>query len=355
MKESNRRGHHRKHSKIRRIKRWLRRNKKMMALILIIVFLCAGALAFLAVKAQEKQKSQHVTSGNSVDMQTGYRNVTYNGKEYRYNSLITTVLYAGIDSVGDIKENKGYADAARADSIALAVLNQKTKKMTVIALNRDTMTEVRRYSMNGRNRGKYVTHLGFAYAYGEGGKVSCYNLKDAVSDLLGGIPINEYIITNQSSMPYINDVVDGVTVTVPNDDLVSLYPEMCEGAVITLDADNVSDFLQYRDTELEFSNEGRIERQQAYITAYVDQLKSLLRNDLESVWDKQEGMEKYIQTSITKNKYLNLANLLEMMDFSEGDYYRPVGENVEGEAHDEFYVDEEALRQKVIELFYEEV
>lgn len=113
--------------------------------------------------------------------------------------------------------------------------------------------------------------------------------------------------------------------------------------------------LQYRDTEEEFSNEGRIERQQAYITAYVDQLKAVLQNDLESVWEKQEDKEKYIQTSITKNKYLNLANLLEMMEFSDADFYRPEGENVEGEAHDEFYVDEEALRQKVIDIFYEEV
>lgn len=355
MKEGSRSSHHRKHSRIRRLKRWFRKNKKMMAPIMAIVLLGIAAVTFLAVKAQEKQNSQHVTSGNSVNMQTGYRNITYNGKEYRYNSLIKTVLYAGIDSVGEIEENESYADAARADSIALAVLNQKTKRMTVIALNRDTMTKVRRYSMSGRNRGKYVTHLGFAYAYGNGGKTSCYNLKDAVSDLLGGIPINEYIVTNQSSMPYINELVDGVTVEVPNNDLEFRYPDMHEGATVTLDDDNIVDFLQYRDTEVEFSNEGRIERQQAYITAYVDQLKSVLRNDLESVWDKQEGMEKYIQTSITKNKYLNLANLVEMMEFSDADFYRPEGQNVEGEAHDEFYVDEDALRRKVIDIFYEEI
>lgn len=349
------RHYHRKHSKIRRLRRWIDNNKKMVFLSAIGIAVCIAALVFFVVQGQSKQSSRHVTAGNSIDMQTGYRNITYNGKKYRYNSLITTVLYSGIDSVGEIEENEGYADAARADSIALAVLNQKTKKMTVIALNRDTMTEVRRYSMSGRNRGKYVTHLGFAYAYGEGGKVSCYNLKDAVSDLLGGIPVNEYVVTNQSSMPYINDLVGGVTVTVPNDDLVSEHPDFYEGAVVTLDESNITDYLQYRDTELEFSNEGRIQRQQAYITAYVGQLKSILQTDLESVWEKQADMKQYLQTSITKNKYLKLANLLEMMDFSDKDYYRPQGENVEGTAHDEFYVDEEALRQKVIEIFYEEI
>lgn len=345
----------RHHRKGRRIRRFFRKNKKLVIAVTVVILACAAALTALGVNVKRKQDSLHVTAGNSVDMQTGYRDITYEGKHYRYNSLIKTVLYAGIDSVGEITENAGYADAARADSIAVAVLNQKTKRMTVIALDRDTMTEVRRYSMSGRNRGDYVTHLGFAYAYGEGGEVSCYNLKDAVSNLLGGIPINEYVITNQTSMTYINDLVGGVTVQVPNNDLVSVYPEYKKGATVTVDEDHVSDFLQYRDTTLDFSNEGRVQRQQVYITAYVDQLKELIRNDPETVWDKQEQMKKYLQTSVTKNKYLNLCNLLEMMEFTNADYYRPDGTYVAGKAHDEFYVDEEALRAKVIELFYEEI
>ena len=81
------------------------------------IAVCIAALAYFAVQGQNKQSSRHVTAGNSIDMQTGYRNITYNGKKYRYNSLITTVLYAGIDSVGEIEENEGYADAARAAGV----------------------------------------------------------------------------------------------------------------------------------------------------------------------------------------------------------------------------------------------
>lgn len=332
-----------------------KRNKKIIFGSVAVVLAAVVGVGAWIYQMQKQQESRHVVAGNSVDMKAGYRSITYKGKEYQYNSLITTVLYAGVDSEGEMKVNEGYADAARADSISVAVLDKKHKKMTVIALSRDTMTEVRRYSLSGRDRGTYLTHLGFAYAYGDGGEVSCEDLRESVSNLLGGIPINEYVITNQSSMTYINNLVGGITVEVPNDDLAAKYPQFTKGAVVKLDDSNIRDYLQYRDTAKDLSNEGRIARQQSYVTAYIGQLKQVLQKDMDGTWRKLEEMDDYLQTSITKNKYISLAKLLESVEFTSDNYYRPTGENVAGEEHDEFYVDEEALREKVIELFYEEI
>lgn len=39
-------------------------------------------------------------------------------------------------------------------------------------------------------------------------KRSCESLCEAVSLLFGEIPVNRYIVTNQDSMPYINNLVD---------------------------------------------------------------------------------------------------------------------------------------------------
>ena len=295
-----------------------------------------------------------MTAGNSVDMKGGYRTITWKDKEYQYNSLITTILYAGLDSTDPLKASETYSNKARADSVSVVILDKKKKKMSILALNRDTMTEIRRYTRTGEDMGTYVSHLGYAYSYGDGGEVSCEDLKEAVEKLLG-ISIDEYAVTNQSSITSINDLVGGVTVTVPNDDLAAMYPELKKGAVVTLDDSNVKDFLQHRDTAADFSNEGRIERQQAYVTAYVDLLKNRLASEPDQLWQEIGQMNDYLQTSITKNKYLSLARLLEKVSFTDADYYRPTGKDSAGELHDEFYVDEDALRQLVIDLFYEEV
>lgn len=346
--------HHHHHSIWYRMRRWMRHNKKFAAAAALLCIVVLSAGGFFLLHSRREQSRLHVTAGNSVDMKGGYRTITWKDKEYQYNSLITTILYAGLDSTDPLKASETYSNKARADSISVVILDKKKKKMSILALNRDTMTEIRRYTRTGEDMGTYVSHLGYAYSYGDGGEVSCEDLKEAVEKLLG-ISIDEYAVTNQSSITSINDLVGGVTVTVPNDDLAAMYPELKKGAVVTLDDSNVKDFLQHRDTAADFSNEGRIERQQAYVTAYVDQLKKRLASEPDQLWQEIGQMNDYLQTSITKNKYLSLARLLEKVSFTDADYYRPTGKDSAGELHDEFYVDEDALKQLVIDLFYEEV
>lgn len=332
-----------------------RMRKKRIAATAAICLLAVGFAGFFVYRNQQDQKQYKVTAGNSHNMGSGFRNIEYKGENYQYNNLITTILYAGVDSTGKMEESVQYGNKARADSIALVVMDKKNEKMSIISINRDTMTDIRRYTMNGNDKGLYETHIGYAYSYGNGGKVSCENLCEAVSLLMGGIPVNRYVITNQDSMPYINNLVGGVSVTVPNSDLETKYQEFVPGEIVTLDDTNIRDFLQYRNIEEDFSNEGRMERQKAYLTSYIEKVKSMDENQVEDTWEKMDVMKDNLQTNITRNQYLNLANLLKITDFSEENILQLEGEDRTGELHDEFYPDLEALQEKVIELFYEKV
>lgn len=339
--------HHRRSSRHKK-------NKKVFAGSIAIVLIILGILTVIVWRTWEDQRSHQITASNSHDVGSGYRTIIRNGKKYTYNQTITTVLFAGLDSMEPLGEGGGaYGNKARADSILLAVLDKKHEKMSIIALNRDTMTEIGRYTRMGKSMGTYVSHLGYAYSYGDGGKVSCQNLQNAVSDLLGGIPIQEYVVTNQGAIEKINRMVGGVTVEVPNDDLKDEYPGLVSGATVTLDDTNVRAFVQHRDTTEDFSNEGRIQRQKAYVTAYVEQLKQQLEEDLTGMWEKTNQMEAYLQTSVTKNKYLTMAKLMKKISFEDADYYVPEGEDRTTDLYDEFYPDEEALEQLVLDLFYE--
>lgn len=347
-----------KHGGKSRLGRWkhhLRRNKKA-AFCSCLIF-SAGVLLLGVTAAQKikKQEGYQVSSGNPKDVGDGYRSLTYDGKDYQYNNRVTAVLYAGLDSGGELEQTAAYGDKARADSILLLVLDEYTNRMSVVSISRDTMTQVHRFTRTGKDMGVYRTHIGYAYAYGDGGKVSCENLRKAVSDLFGGLPVHEYIVSNQTSIPMINDLVGGVTVTVPNDDLKDRYPELVTGASVTLDESNVKDYLQYRDTALPFSNEGRMERQRSYILSYADLLKKELRNNLSETWDRMQELDSWMQTSITKNKYLSLADAFDGMEFTADAYYVLEGEDKQGELHDEFYYDEEALQKLILKLFYLEI
>lgn len=334
-----------------------RRKKKQKKILLGVVAAAVviGIVAFVVTNKLQEQKNYHVTGGNSVDVGAGYRYTEYNGRKYQYNNRITTLLYAGLDSFDELKETAVYGDKPRADSIMLLVLDETEKKMSVVAINRDTMTDVHRFSRSGEDLGTYVTHLGYAYTNGDGGKASCENLKEAVSNLIGGLPISGYLVSNQTSIPMINDLVGGVTVTVPNDDLAAQYPELTAGAVVKLDDSNVRAYVQQRDTAVNFSNEGRIERQKSFVTSFMDAFGTLVAEDASGVWNKLEDFGNYLQTDITRNKYLSLADAFHNTTLTSDSYYILEGEDSLGELHDEFYYDADALQELIIKLFYREV
>lgn len=348
--ESTHNTHSRHHKSRRRKKR-----QKQVLLGVAVAVIVVGLAAFVVINKIQEQKNYHVTGGNSVDVGAGYRYTEYNGRKYQYNNRITTLLYAGLDSFDELKQTAVYGDKPRADSVMLLILDESAKKMSVVAINRDTMTDVHRFSRSGEDLGTYVTHLGYAYTNGDGGKASCENLKEAVSNLIGGLPISGYLVSNQTSIPMINDLVGGVTVTVPNDDLAAQYPELTAGAVVKLDDSNVRAYVQQRDTAVDFSNEGRIERQKSFVTSFMDAFGTIVEEDASGVWNKLEDFGNYLQTDITKNKYLSLADAFHNTTLTSDSYYILEGEDSLGELHDEFYYDEDALQELIIKLFYREI
>ena len=354
-RHGSRSGSHGRHHRSRRF-RWLRRNRRWILPALILLLCAAAALGFWIRKIRMEQADLEISSGNPLNVGSGYRDLEYNGKQYRYNNLIHCILLVGIDSEGDIVELPTHGLAPRADSISLLVMDEKRGKMTIIAISRDTMTEIHEYTRNGLDMGLHVDHLGFAYSFGNGGVVSCQNLAESVSSLLYGIPINDYIVANRSSMEKLSDIFGAVSVTVPNNDLADENPEFSAGNQVQIDNSNIRSYLRSRDTGEDFSNVGRMERQKSYVSAVANLMKQQLNSDKSrnEFWKQFSDITGVVQTNITRNKYLTMSRILEHVSFDDTDYYTLDGENVVGEFHDEFYPDREAIRAKVLELFYEE-
>ena len=59
-----------------------------------------------------------------------------------------------------------------------------------------------------------------------------------------------------------------------------------------------------------------------------------------------------METSITRNQYLKLAELVSNLTFSEEDYYYIDGEDIQGEQYDEVHLDKESLEKTIVDLFY---
>ena len=109
------------------------------------------------------------------------KEVTYQGEKYVYNEELVSILFLGVDkeafeeggTVGDGK-------AGQADALFLLVLDTKTGKSRLIAISRDTMTDVNVYSDLGNFIGTEKLQLCLAYTYGDGKEKSCESRFQAV-------------------------------------------------------------------------------------------------------------------------------------------------------------------------------
>lgn len=325
-----------------------KKTKKAFAVVILISIV----IAVVIIGIQKANNNSKAVEADGTLVENNYQNITYKGKNYVYNSKATAILYAGIDSSGDIETYNRYTMAPRADTIEVFILDDYHKTIKILAISRDTIAEIGRYTMNGTYRDEYMSQIGYAFAFGDGGKVSCNNLKSAVSNFLGGIPVKEHVITNTDTLKDINRIAGGVTVTVPNNDLAGSYPELTEGRTVTLDDSNVDAFVRYRDTDAEFSNNGRMERQRAFSESFMKTFKESVSKDAEGTWSKIEEIKGNMLTSISRSQYLDLAGKISEADFTSDNYYTIEGEDIRGEENDEFRVDKEKLQKLIVDLFY---
>ena len=299
--------------------------------------------------ADEKQQEQALK-----ELQEGQ--ILVNGEVYQYNEDILTFLCMGVDSGNGVTNEKTPGKGGQADAILLVAANPHTEQLQVININRDSMTDIELYDTDGGYAGTETKQLALQYAYGDGRVGSCELMEKTVSKLFYGIPIHGYVALDMESIPTINDSVGGVEVTVL-EDMTKYKPNWTEGTGIKLTGADALLYIREREdesTELG-SNVKRIERQKQYLSVFANKLKDKTKNDITFPLTLYGKVQKHMVTSLSVDEITYLASTLLGYDFSMENIISIQGKMAMGEKNEEFYIEEEALRTLIIEIFYEKM
>lgn len=281
--------------------------------------------------------------------------VFYKSKAYDFNEDIMTFLVMGIDQRSEtVREQTEGFGGGSADAIFLLVLNPHSKKMQIIAIDRNTMTDVDIYDYYGTYLETIQTQICVQHDYGDGTVKSAQYMEKAVSNFMYGLPINGYCAINMSAIAKINDAVGGVDVEVL-EDLTKRDRTLVKGETVHLEGKHAFVYLQWRDTSVFGSAEGRLERQKQYLCALSEKVKSRFKEDVTFPVTMYRELGPYMTTDLNAEKVIYLADLAAGFDLSAADITKIKGETVMGEKYEEFYVDEDALYELILDTFYEEV
>ena len=287
----------------------------------------------------------------------------YHGKTYLYDEDIRTFLCMGIDRYGEVEASSDLYRGGQADALFLAVLDSGQKKISVIGIPRDTMTEISVYDRNGLYAGTDTAQIALAHAYGEGLEESCENTVDAVSKLFYGLPIHGYCALNMEGIAAINDAVGGVDVVIPESAVnaktvfhgKAYSADWKAGDRVHLDGQDAYLFLRYRDTNIPESAGERLQRQKQYLQAFIGQARKAVREDLTIPLKLYSQIKPYMTTDISAEEAVYLAGEALDCSFSQDDVYSLQGEVKMGEIFEEFYPDETALYELILHVFYKEL
>ena len=276
--------------------------------------------------------------------------VTYKGKQYRYNSNIRSYLIMGIDNDEPVAEAVNMVSGGQSDALFLLVIDAKKERLSVISINRNTMTNISLCDENGYSLGEMEAQICLQHAFGDGKKLSCTRTMAVVGRLFGNIPISGYLSMNMGGIPLMNDAIGGVEVEILQDVvLMQKGVELKKGEVLNLSGEQAYAYLRGRDVTKYDSASDRLRREEQYIIRYMSKLRELAGGNAAMVVGVYDSVKDYLVTSVDFSKLIG-----EVIDyeFSENQMYTVPGETVRGETYEEYHVDEDAFSDLIYEIFY---
>lgn len=353
--------------KVEKKRKQKRKKRLTMILFEAAVFVGIVVVSFQILRVIGKSSLQIKAEAAAPQLTTGREDLTeeeksrwqegwvkYQDTIYAYNDDIMTFLFMGIDKNSDAKQEEEGTNGGQADALFLAVMNPHDHTIKIIGINRNTMTDIDIYN----EEGAYVTtakaQIAVQHGFGDGMEESCAYQQKAVRKLFYNLPIHGYAAINMSAIPTINDAVGGVDVQVL-EDLTRVDKTLVKDAKVRLMGKSAFWYVKARDTSEFGSADARLARQKQYLNAFIGSAKQAAKKDITTVMDLYQAVSKQMVTNITVDEAAYLAPILVDYQFDESGFYILEGETVMGDEFEEFYVDEDALYEMILEIFYEEV
>lgn len=320
------------------------KNNKFIAILAIVCVILLCGVGYTILNGKNKDETRDVPASSTDNEEKSSDTIVVDGREYRLNTNIQTVLFMGIDKHAKSDMGDRTGENGQSDSLNLLIVDRETKKAQILQISRDSMVDIDIYSASGEKMISEPGQIALQYAYGDGEEESCRLTAGKVSELLYGVSVDSYLSLTMEGMVKAADAIGGVTLTVP-EDYTWIDPAFSKGTTLTMDGKMVEKYVRSRDTEVLDSNVQRMERQSQFMGALIEKLQSV--KETSNYLSLYQQMEPYMVTNMTADEMKSLSEY----DIDTNTLDVP-GEVILKDGHAQFIVDNEALRKIILKTFY---
>lgn len=337
----------------------MRRKGRYPLIIAIAVGIVATAAVYLAAEQVEQKLSSDSAPHQEASMPLPTEDpvqgvLKLNGEKYAWTHEIENYLVIGTDASGNQTENEDEYRGTMADFLLILAVDRTDHTFSMIQLNRDTITEVTLLQADGSGLASAEMQICTAHWYGGDPVQSCENTVEAVSKLLGGLPIKGYYSLNMKDIPSLNHAVGGVTVTI-EDDFSKVDPSLRQGRTLKLSDEQAFTYVHDRYDVGDQKNSSRMKRQQSYMKGFWERAQEKNEEDPAFVTDLYQQLEETAVTDLTGKDISRLVRELNR-SANRGIYCfegkEKIGQRLnDGINHVEFFINDES-RLRILKEIY---
>lgn len=261
----------------------------------------AETVTTVPTESQDGEATEATEATTEADRILTYddgKTVSYKGDTYVLNENIATVLLIGVDKT-ELEEDATRGEGGEADCILLMSMDTKTGETKIVNISRESYVQVDIYSASEKLIESKNTQLCRAYAFGDGGELSCENTMKSVKRLLYGMPIHSYLALDMRFIGAATDAVGGITLTTLSDVKMPDKRIVPQGTEIELWGREAEFYIRYRNKKLLESNLLRMDRQKQFVELFAKKALAETKKDLSTLLDLYSAMTEYMTTDLT--------------------------------------------------------
>lgn len=345
---------HKRRDKKNKMKPWKKVLLSVVCICMAIILVAVGTTAYLFFKGQDELFTDDVQitvpKNLNTTAQEGGKYIVYNGETYKYNDKVTSLLFMGVDK-RDLKEENVQGTGGQADVIVLMALNFKNRKLSLISIPRDLMTDVSVYSVAGYYTGMQRQQICLSYAYGDGKETSCTNTVASVKRVFYNIPINTYYALDLDGISAINDAVGGIDVISPE-----TIDKFTEGQSYHLTGADSESFVRARVHNTAEANNLRMKRQQIYAQSFMNKVMTEVKKDPSSALRLFNESSPYSCTNLDPAKITYIAQDIALHGSLKSNIVMvPGNTTLNKDEKAEFTISEKEFYEQFLSVFYEKM
>ena len=338
----------------KRKKTWKKVLLAIACTFMALVLLTVGTALFLIFKGKSDLLTDDIQISSPKEIQAtvqeGGQYIVYNGVTYKYNENVTTLLFMGTDK-RDLNDQNEQGTGGQADVIEMMALDLKNRKLTMVNVPRDTMTDVAIYSASGYYTGMKKQQICLSYAYGDGKKTSCNNTMASVRRIFYNIPVSTYYSLDLDGIAAMNDAVGGVDVVSPE-----TINKFKEGQQYHLQGGDAESFVRDRVHDRADANMLRMQRQQVYARSFMNTVMSGVRKNPSVAVDLFNESAPYSCTNLNAAKVMYLAQDIVLHGSLSAEIVTVPGKTtLNANEQAEFNISEKEFYEQFLSVYYEKM